>query len=92
MEAFQFLEHPYLVVVSAIISWPVYKLIAQLFFGYKYEKLPETLHYVFQRDWVSLWKGQHWEDFDAEVKFKFFIVVCILWVVAVAELLARLFN
>jgi hypothetical protein len=87
----EFLNHPYLMAFVAVISWPVYKTLAKLFFGERYEDLGETLKYVVQFDFISLFKGQYWNDWDATLKFNFFLFMCVGWVAAITELICRWF-
>lgn len=85
----QFLDHPRLLLLVAICSIPAYVTLAKLFYGEKFESLGETLRYLIWPDWYSWWKGKYWEDHDATLKFFFYLFLCALWVVAVAELIAR---
>jgi hypothetical protein len=87
----EFLGHPYLVAVVAVISWPVYKNLAKVFFGERYENFGEALRYLFQLDFVSLLKGEYWKDRDATFKFNFFLFMCVGWVAAITELICRTF-
>ncbi len=89
MEAINFTNDPFTVVCVAFLSWPVYKYLAKIFFGEKYETLGETLHYFLQSDWHSAMKGKYWEDRDASLKLQVYIVLCIGWVIAVSELICR---
>lgn len=85
----EFLDHPVVMVIVGILSFPVYKTLAKIFFGENYEDLGETIKYVATADWYSLFKGRFWEDWDATIKFNIFIALCFGWVAAVTECLAR---
>jgi hypothetical protein len=87
----EFLDHPYLLAIVSVVSWPVYKSLAKLFFGERQEDLGETVKYVIQPDFISMLKGQFWNDWDATIKFNFFIFLCVGWVAAVTELICRWF-
>ncbi len=87
----EFLDHPILLAVVSVSSWPVYTTLAKLFFGEHYEDLGETLRYLLQWDWVSLLKGNYWEDRAATFKFNVFLFLCIGWVAAISEILCRSF-
>lgn len=89
MNTLLFLDEPLTVIFVAILSWPVYKYLAKVFFGEQYEKLGQVVKYVIQWDWTSAKQGKFWEDWDASLKFNVFLIMCIGWVVAVAELLCR---
>ena len=82
-----FLEHPVLLIVIAFISYPVYFRLAKAFFGQQLETLGETLHYLYQNDWISIKKGEYVEDRFATMKFGVFACCCLLWPAAVTELL-----
>lgn len=90
MEAINFTEHPWIVAGVAFVSWPVYRMLAKIFYGENYEKLAETMTYLRQWDWDSAMKGRYWDDYDATMKFKVYIAICIVWVCAVSELLCRI--
>jgi hypothetical protein len=87
----EFLDHPILMAVVAVFSWPIYTNLAKLFFGDRYEDFGETLRYLLQWDWISLLKGQYWNDWDATFKFNVFLFMCIGWVAAITEILCRTF-
>lgn len=75
----------------AVISWPGYKNLAKAFFGEKYEDLGKTLKYVVQFDFISLLKGEYWNDWDATLKFNLFLFLYIGWAAAITELICRWF-
>ncbi len=87
----EFLKHPYLIALVAVVSWPIYKSLAKLFFGEQYEDLADTLKYLVQFDFISLLKGQYWNDVDATFKFGVFLFLCIGWAAAITELICRVF-
>ena len=65
----EFLDHPIATIIVGILSFPVYKTLAKVFFGENYEDLGETIKYVATADWYSLFKGRFWDDWDATIKF-----------------------
>lgn len=85
----QFLDHPIAMLLVGIFSFPVYKVLAKIFFGENYQDLGETIKYVATADWYSLFKGKFWEDWDATIKFNVFLALCFGWVAAVTECIAR---
>lgn len=87
----QFLDHPILLALVAVLSWPVYTNLAKIFFGAYYEDLGQALRYLLQFDFVSLIKGKYLEDWDATFKFHVFLFFCIGWVMAITELVCRAF-
>ncbi len=89
MENIHFINHPWVVLGVAFISWPIYKRLAKVFFGEHYQKFAKALHYSFQADFHSLLKGKYWEDWDQSFKLKLFVMLCFGWVFAVSELLLR---
>lgn len=86
----EFIDHPVLLLFIAILSWPVYKTLAKIFFGDYYQDLGECIKYVFQPDWYSLLKGQYWADWDATFKFFFFLGACVGWVASITEIICRI--
>ena len=86
-----FLEYPKTLLLIALLSWPVYKQLGYLFFGLHLQGLGELYKYWRQKDRVSLWRGEFWQDFDASIKGRLFFLVCAAWVAAVTELIARYF-
>lgn len=54
----EFFDHPIAMLMVAIFSFPVYKMLAKVFFGENYEDLSETIKYVATADWYSLFKGK----------------------------------
>lgn len=85
----EFLDHPIAMILVGILSFPVYKTLAKVFFGDNYEDLAESIKYVATADWYSLLKGKFWEDWDATMKLYIFIALCFGWVASVTEFLAR---
>jgi hypothetical protein len=85
----QFLDHPKLLLIVAILSFPVYVTLAKIFWGEKFESLGETLKYLAWPDIYSAFKGKYWEDWDATMKFYFYIGLCFSWPAAITELLVR---
>lgn len=86
----KFFSHPYLIGLVTVLSWPVYKLLAKLFFGENYEDFRESVRYFFQCDWVSLFRGEYWEDVNATFKIKYFLATCVVWVMAVSEVICKI--
>ena len=87
----EFLDHPVLLIFVAILSFPIYKTLAKFFFGEEYEDLGECLKYVAQADWYSALRGRFWQDWDATMKFNFFIFLCLAWPISVTEGISRIF-
>jgi hypothetical protein len=85
----EFLDHPIALFMVGIISFPIYKSLAKIFFGEHFEDLAKTIKYVATADWYSLLKGRFWEDWDATAKFYIYIALCLGWVAAATELLAK---
>ncbi len=85
----RFMDHPLVFIVMAILSFPIYRALAKLFFGKDLNGLGESLKYVAQADWYSLLKGRFWQDWDATLKFNLFAFLCIAWPVALAEMVVR---
>lgn len=85
----KFLEHPVLLLVVAVLSLPVYRGLAKAFWGERYESLGETLKYLFMPDLISLFRGKFWEDWGQTRKFNAYLLLCIGWVAAVTEFVAR---
>ena len=65
----EFLDHPIAMILVGILSFPVYKTLAKVFFGDNYEDLAESIKYVATADWYSLLKGKFWEDWDATMSY-----------------------
>ncbi len=84
-----FLDHPIILLMVAIFSFPIYRIFAKVFFGDKYEDLGETFKYLTTPNWMSLFKGNYWEDLDSTFKFYVFIALCFGWAAAITECLAR---
>lgn len=82
-------DHPLLIAVVAVLSWPVYTSVAKAFFGENYEDLAEAIRYLFQWDLVSLFKGEYWEDQWATLKFNIFLGLCLGWVAAISALACK---
>lgn len=87
----EFLDHPYLLLTMAIISFPIYKTLAKVCFGDHYEDFGECLKYVAQADWYSALKGQFWQDWDATMKFNIFVLLSVLWPISITEGISRIF-
>jgi hypothetical protein len=58
----EFLEHPFALLIVAVLSYPVYKSLAKVFFGEQYEDFGKTIRYVATADWYSLIRGEFWQD------------------------------
>jgi hypothetical protein len=78
-------DHPLLLLVVSVLSYPIYKELALAVFGSKSEFL-EALRYWITPDAWSLFKGQFWNDWDAEFKLGVFLVLCIGAVAALYKL------
>lgn len=85
------LDYPRIIIVVSISSLPMYGLIARIFFGDKLETLGEAIKYVLTPDLVSLFKGRYVDDYWHSFKFGAFLVTCVLWVLAISELIVKLF-
>ena len=87
----QFPDHPILLALVAVVSWPVYTNLAKIFFGAYYQDLGETLRFLLQNDWKSFLQGRFLDDWDATFKFHVFLFFCIGWVAVITELVCRAF-
>lgn len=85
----EFLDHPKVMLLVAVLSIPVFSTLAKIFWGEKFETLGETVKYLLWPDIYSLFKGRYWDDWYASTKFNLFLFLCFGWVAAVTELLAR---
>ncbi len=84
-------DHPILLFFVFVLSFPLYRLLAQAFYGDNFENLPEALRFIFTNDFESMKKGKFWQDWDASLKFKFFLVFCGLWALAITEIIVKIF-
>ncbi len=89
MKAINFLDHPLVIVFVAVLSWPVYKVLAKIFFGEYYQNFGESIHYLLQWDVKSFFKGEYLKDLEAEWLLKVYILVCLAWIAAASELICR---
>jgi hypothetical protein len=85
----QFFNHPVEMFLVAVMSLPLFGMLAKVFWGEKFETLGETIRYLLLPDWYSLLTGRGWDDWFAETKFQVWACLCFGWVAAVTELLAR---
>jgi hypothetical protein len=83
-------DHPVIVLVVAVLSWPIYKAFAKVLFGDKYRRMGDSLHYYLQSDFVSMLRGDQHEDRLGTFLLMAFFWSCLLWVIAVAEGFCRL--
>lgn len=84
------LNHPVLIVVVAICSWPMYRLLAKSIFGAQYQTLARSLQFWMQSDWKSRLDGEEHEDRLGTFRIQAFAWACLLWVGAVSEGICRL--
>jgi hypothetical protein len=85
-----FVDHPFLLILIVILSFPVYRILGLVFFDSK-EEFIEALRYWATPDVWSLFKGRHWEDWDAEFKLFVYISICIGFVAAIYQICIRYF-
>lgn len=83
----EFINHPKVIVFIALLSWPLYKPTAKIFFGDKYEKLwemppmPRGIFIAVLNEPTLL--------LVPLIKPGFFLLTCSAWVVSVAEIMSR---
>lgn len=85
----RFFDYPLELFLVAVMSIPVFVMLAKVFWGEKFETLGETIHYLVQPDWYSFFSGRAIDDWFAESKFTLWALLCMGWVAAITELLAR---
>lgn len=90
MEAINFLNEPFIVVCVLLVSWPIYKLLAKVFFGEQYQDFARCFHYAMQSDFRSMFEGKYWQDHFATLKLNIYLALCVGWVCAISELLCRM--
>lgn len=90
MEAINFINEPFILFCVSFISWPIYKVLAKVFFGEQYQGFAECFKYAIQCDFYSMMQGKYWDDYWATLKLNTYLSLCIGWVCAVAELICRL--
>ena len=84
-----FMDHPIILLGIALLSLPVYAILAKMFWGEHFDSLPETLEYLIRPDLYSFFKGRYWDDWRHTMKCKIYIGLCFGWAAAITELLAR---
>ena len=84
-----FLDHPWVMLIVAVLSTPIFLTLARMFWGEKFEDIGETVKFLFWPDVYSLFKGRFWDDWYATKKFDLFLLMCVGWVASVTEILAR---
>ncbi len=84
----KFLDHPYLVFIVGVLSIPAYLALAKMFWGNKYESLGEAFRALLDPTY-GFRAGKVWANWDAEIKFFCFVTLCLIWVAAITEIIAR---
>jgi hypothetical protein len=69
------IDRPILFIGTAIISFPLYIKIGQLFFD-GWDDFLDTLRFIYQPQWLSALRGEWHEDNWGSVKFLFFLICC----------------
>jgi hypothetical protein len=65
--------------ILAVVNIPVYIGLGSAFFG-DFSGFFECIRFWLTPDWVSLFRGEYWEDNWAELKLFVFIALCALLV------------
>lgn len=85
----EFINHPKIIFIVAILSTPLYLTLARGFWGERFESLAETIKYLIWPDWYSFFKGKFWQDIEATELFYLYVFLCVGWVLAVTEIISR---
>ena len=85
----EFLDYPKVLILVGVLSIPVYVTLGKMFWGERFESLGETIRFLFTPDFYSVFRGRFWDDWYATAKFNVFLLLCLGWVAAITELLAR---
>lgn len=64
-----------LLLILGVVNIPLYILVGKLFFR-GWDDFWESIKFWFTPDILSLFLGQFWEDFFAELKLGLFLVTC----------------
>ena len=87
----EFIDHPKVLLFIAIISIPLYAVLARGLWGNRIESLRDLIDALMRPDIIALFKGKYWEDQLQEEKLLFFLFLCAGWACAITEFLARYF-
>lgn len=68
-------------IVLLVVNIPVYKFLYKLFFRNE-DDFQESVRYTFTPNLYSLFKGEYFKDRMAEARLSFFVVCCVLVVMA----------
>ena len=79
-----------IIIVLAFLNIPVYLFLGKVLFGC-WDNFWEAVRFWIQPDSISLFKGEYGEDFFAELKLGFFILLCIGSVAGEFYLIHRFF-
>ena len=77
--------------VLVVANVPLYLLLGHTFFG-GWDGFLEALRFWLTPDVWSLFKGEYWEDWSAEMRLFIFVVVCVAAVAAEYALLVKIFR
>ena len=80
-----------LIGVLALVNIPIYILLAQVIFG-SWGDFLEAVRFTLQPDIWSLFKGEYWADWSAELHMSAFLIVCALTVAAEYALIMKIFG
>lgn len=78
---FGLFEHPLLVIILALMNWPLYRWLIGVVFG-GVDGLAGAIKFWFVPDFYSFVKNQHFEDQWAELKLSAWFLLCALSVIA----------
>ena len=87
---FLFLDHPLVILIVTILSFPIYELLKRAFFD-DWADVWESIKFFFQPDIVSILLYKEDEDDFATSKLIAFFVISILWIIVASEIVCRIF-
>jgi len=69
-----YVDHPIALVVLALASWPFYRALGTLIFR-NADDLHNSIYYWLMPDFISLFRGEWWEDQFASLKLLAFVSI-----------------
>lgn len=85
-----FVDKPMLFLGASFAAIPLYIGIAQIFFD-GWDDFLDSLRYIYQPQWLSLLRGEWYEDQWASIKFLFYLLVCIAMATTVYKIAKLIF-
>lgn len=69
------MDHPVLIIVAVVVNPPLFFVVGWAIFK-DWEDVWESIKYWVMPDWLSMLRGEYFEDLWSELKLFYFAAVC----------------